>query len=1083
MIKRLSPSWSFAAKSVLLFFILSILHHVSFAQFYNGSQVTFGKNRVQHQKFNWTYYRTEQFDIYFYPNGKELAQYTLFKAPQFMEEIQRLLNFSSSKKLQFIIYTTQSDFRESNFAYDNDDFYNQGGVTNIYGTKIYLYFDGNHRHFDKMIRSGIMNIYSHLLVEGETVGSNITSESLFNVPNWFYSGLSSYVGENWNSEIDAYVKDGILTQRYVDFDQLSPVDATYAGHSFWKFICDKYGENSIANILYSIRSTRSYERGFYYVTGVSYKQLLIDWYRYYYVIYKRDTRREMPEGEELVPKLNRLRDYSQITFSPDGQSYAFVTNEAGQVKVWLKIPERKKPMQIFRRYQKVEDNPDLTYPKLAWHPGGEILGFNLEDKGRCYYYPYIIEEKKLEKRLLVDVEKITDWSYSPDGRFMLFSGFRHGQSDIFLYSFQARSVQNITNDIFDDYQPRFIDKQTKIVYSSNRNHDTLLTDEKFYEISPQTHYDLFLYDYAKKNNQLLRITSTPYADETDVQELNPREILYLSDENGIKNRYIARFDSLISRIDTIIHYAYSAKSEPLTDNAYSIFEQEVNPETQQTADILLFKGVKRIISHPLYSIPLAEKLSSSAFQEQIIRQKLKEDSLKSIAPKKSGTRKHGFFQVYQSDIKRLKEKTDTNGISVISPGLQPGILSNGIEYITPVARNYYVQYSMNKLITQADFSFLNTSYQQFTGAESPIYLNTGINALFMVGINDLFEDYRITGGFRLSFDLNSTEFMLSYENLSRRLDRQVVLYRQSIRSMNDIYLIKQRSNSAFYILKYPFDKLNSLRFTITGRYENFIYGALNDYSLKAKNENHFWGGVKIEYIFDSSKELYTNLWRGSKIKIFAEYEHRLYKGQKNLFVIGMDIRKSVKVYRNMTWATRLAASTNMGSGRLIYYMGGIDNWIPAKFNNEISVDNSKDYAYQTLATNMRGFEQNIRNGTSFAVLNTELRIPFIQLIAGKKLPNQFLTSLQLILFGDIGTAWTGLSPYSDENSLYTRIIERGSITAIVRRQVEPVVGGFGLGLRASLLGYFFRFDYAWGVEDGKIYNPRGQFYFSIGLDF
>ena len=47
----------------------------SHAQFYNGSQLTFGKNRVQHQNFNWQYLRAEQYDVYYYPTGRALAQY------------------------------------------------------------------------------------------------------------------------------------------------------------------------------------------------------------------------------------------------------------------------------------------------------------------------------------------------------------------------------------------------------------------------------------------------------------------------------------------------------------------------------------------------------------------------------------------------------------------------------------------------------------------------------------------------------------------------------------------------------------------------------------------------------------------------------------------------------------------------------------------------------------------------------------------------------------------------------------------------------------------------------------------------
>jgi len=328
--------------------------------------------------------------------------------------------------------------------------------------------------------------------------------------------------------------------------------------------------------------------------------------------------------------------------------------------------------------------------------------------------------------------------------------------------------------------------------------------------------------------------------------------------------------------------------------------------------------------------------------------------------------------------------------------------------------------------------------------------------------------------------------MFSYENLSKLVDQQIVLYRQSLQSTIDNYLFKQYSNSIFYITKYPFNKYNALKLTLTARNDKNVMGSLNDYSLQAKDINHFWGGIKLEYIFDSSKDLFTNLWKGEKIKIFAEYQHRIDLDYKYLFVVGFDIRKSVDIYKNITWTSRLAGSTNVGSSRLVYYMGGVDNWLFAKFNRNIWVDITKDYAYQTLATNMRGFEQNIRNGTSFILFSTELRLPIIQLLARKKLNSGFLNSIQLIAFTDIGTAWTGLTPYSEDNCLYTRYIYWGpnqTNSIKIKRQVEPFIIGFGSGLRATVLGYFIRLDYAWGLEDFKIYDKKGMFLFSVGFDF
>jgi hypothetical protein len=45
------------------------------------------------------------------------------------------------------------------------------------------------------------------------------------------------------------------------------------------------------------------------------------------------------------------------------------------------------------------------------------------------------------------------------------------------------------------------------------------------------------------------------------------------------------------------------------------------------------------------------------------------------------------------------------------------------------------------------------------------------------------------------------------------------------------------------------------------------------------------------------------------------------------------------------------------------------------------------------------------------------------------------------------------------------------------------VQSFGMGLRASLFGYFLRLDYAWGLENLKIYKKNGMLIFSLGLDF
>jgi outer membrane protein assembly factor BamA len=130
---------------------------------------------------------------------------------------------------------------------------------------------------------------------------------------------------------------------------------------------------------------------------------------------------------------------------------------------------------------------------------------------------------------------------------------------------------------------------------------------------------------------------------------------------------------------------------------------------------------------------------------------------------------------------------------------------------------------------------------------------------------------------------------------------------------------------------------------------------------------------------------------------------------------------------------------------------------------------------------MRGFDQNIRNGNSYALINSELRIPIVKYFYNRPLKSSFFENFQIAAFADAGTAWTGSDPYSNENSLYKRIIYNGPLKITVISVGEPMVSGVGFGFRTTLLGYFIKVDHAWGFVAGK--NVDTVTYISLGLDF
>ncbi len=255
------------------------------AQFYNGSQLTFGKNRVQYSDFLWTYFRFNNFDVYYYLNGKELALHTAEYARQFIPDIEKKLQTSLENKVQFIVYNSYTDLRQSNLGLLDHTQYNTGGVTHIIGHKVFLYFDGDMNNFDRQIRAGLSKLLIDGIIYGESIGAQVKNTTLINLPSWYSEGLVSYYSRNWDTELDNIVKDGIQTGRYLKFNHLLDADAVYAGHSIWRFIAEKYGEENIANIVYMTRVNRSVESGFLYVLGISFKNLIKEWEAWYKNIY------------------------------------------------------------------------------------------------------------------------------------------------------------------------------------------------------------------------------------------------------------------------------------------------------------------------------------------------------------------------------------------------------------------------------------------------------------------------------------------------------------------------------------------------------------------------------------------------------------------------------------------------------------------------------------------------------------------------------------------------------------------------------------------------------------------------------
>ncbi len=498
-----------------------------------------------------------------------------------------------------MVYNRLTDFRQSNIGLvTGKDEYNIGGTTTINRNKAFLYFEGDFDKYDEQITAAVTRIIVNEMLNGYRLIDNVANSTLISIPKWYSEGLVAYLSKQWDIETENMVKDGIISGKYEKFNRLTGDDAVYAGHAFWKYIADTYGESVIPSIIYLTSISKSIKTGFSNVLGFSIKELSYEWMGYYLNLFADDAANpKTPESGKLLKKPKKGVVYEKIKISPSGNYLTYVTNDMGLYKIWLLNIQTGKKKRIFKREYRLEQITDHSFPVMAWHPSARYISFITEEKGGLKLYYYNIAEKKLTVRNFLYYDKVLDYSFSQEGSMFVFAGTRFGKTDIYVFDIASSTTRQITNDLADDNYPRFIENDNKIIFSSNRVSDTLSAETG--KTGRALTSDLFIYDFKGNSDVLMRLNDYKFTNKTNPNEVGRNQFIQLNDNQGVVNRYISTFDSTISYVDTTVHYRYFAESAPLTQYARNILEQDYNASTENVAEIIFNNGRYHLFHHQL----------------------------------------------------------------------------------------------------------------------------------------------------------------------------------------------------------------------------------------------------------------------------------------------------------------------------------------------------------------------------------------------------------------------------------------------------------------------------------------------------
>lgn len=1064
-------------------------------QFYQGSYQEFGKNRVQYKDFLWQQYRFQEYDVYFYEGGQQLAEFTSKIAAKNIHALEEVFDYPVRNKIQFIVYNTHSDFKQSNIGITGDDQGNIGGVTQIVGSKVFVYFEGDYVKFERNIRKGIARVLINNRLYGGTWRDVIKSSTLLNLPDWYIEGLILYTSKAVDDETENLIRDGVMSGKFEKLNRLEGREASFAGYALWRYVAEVYGENIIPNILYMSAVSRNVESGFLFVLGKSLDTITKEFIAYYRGEYGSSSLSKEPINiDELDIKTKKKRVYTTYKVSPDGRYAVYVSNILGQYRLYLYDILTGKRKKILKAEHKLLRIPDYSFPVLAWHPSSNAFTYAKEWRGKLMLCTYNMDNGKTTEREVFILDEILSMAYSPDGRQLIMSAVDNGQTDLYLYYTIGNRQERLTNDLYGDFDPSFSSDGERIIFSSNRQDDTLRTNPEFYQISQNR--DVFALNLKTRSPYLERITDTPELIEYDPYEYKGRQYTFLADYQGNINRYVAEYDSVVSRVDTTIHYRYYTIADPLTNYATDITDYSFYPETGEYGFMTFSEGKYRFFRG---NIADDEAPSEQAEDTDEVRSDEGSEDDELFVPSGKNKEEAEIFILPEKEVQDAKidldnyrfegepeysyERETITLTEIPSEKEDYRPAEQGVTVLDtldlPGARNYNLNFTTDKVLAQLDNTFMTEFYQPLQGADQ---LNPGLGGLIKFGVSDLFEDYKIVGGFQLAGNFDNNTFMIMGEDLTRRTDRRIQFFRRQSRYSPDGFGLEEIvTYQGAYRLSYPLNEVFSIRGSGLYRFDEYIDLATDRSSAGEPNRISHYAGLKGELVFDNTLPMGLNLRRGMRWKFWGEYYMDPTNTDRTLWTVGLDWRNYLRIHRNLILANRLGWSTSLGAERVAFFLGSVDNVLNPREDNSLPLDPEQNYQFQTRGAPMRGFFANARNGNSFAVLNNELRWPVFSYFFEKPLKSDFLENFQVVGFFDVGSAWTGPTPYSEENSFNNTVIESGNVTIEIENNRDPVVYGYGFGLRSKLLGYFIRADWAWGVDDGITLDR--VFYISLAMDF
>jgi Tol biopolymer transport system component len=913
--------------------------------------------------------------------------------------------------------------------------------------------------------------------------------------------------------MDDYIRQLIKTRKPKKITKLSGKEAALAGQSVWNFIAEKYGKSSVGNILNYTRITRNEEKSVLITLGVTFRQLMNEWYKYYSEMDSRVAQSYIipADSSHFTYQQNKTTVFTTLKISPDGRYMAFAENDRGRYIVKVRSLENGRERTIISGGSKViNQRIDYNLPLISWADANTLGVIGLK-YGQYVFWLYDLRNRSKLPRELDRFSNIRSLNFSDNGRLAIVSADFEGRNDLFLISSRRDRVRRLSNDLYDDLDPSFIPGSNRIVFSSNRTNDSLRTKRApdFSQLSDT--YNLFVFDLDTTKNLVKRITNTLSKDYAP-QAMDENNFYYLSDQRGIVNIFkYNRSSGIYSQV---------------TNFNSSIKDFDVNFTTNALAFVTTKNRKQNIFINKNFNFnrqvftPATRRKELQ--QARVVRERRKQEENKNMSIKDllnsrlKDTRENDTIESVPvlrdtltirvdspaDSVKRKDGEVNTDNYQFETPEKDPVVSTDNYQFEDEAVKqnqpseSFLTRYmkAREKSRITGPFPYESKFLKDNLVASMVVDPLRGMGVLLEAQMNDMLENYRFHGGIMSTLDLKQGDVFAEFEYLPSFMDFSARFDRKAIR---------WDPHNAYKYTLHRFEVGASLPFTDRLRVslKPFAMVAtsidlgeqpfpLNPPSAVATNR--YYAGAKSELVYDNSVTTGMNLMEGTRAKISFSHHQGLTNQQQSFSRASIDVRHYQKVYREIVFAVRGFAGTFFGPSPKKFLLGGMDNWLFNKTVLEgttsegqpnplgVAAEN-QDVLFVEYATNLRGFDYATLFGNSTMLLNAELRVPLIRALTNGPIASNFFRNLQFTAFYDIGTSWSGKPPFSSKTSVSYNVIRNGPFEAQIKNYLNPWLYSYGVGARTVVFSYYVKFDLAWPVENYEVGKPRA--YLTLGFDF